>query len=46
VLLADYDVLRGRIWVLVPIVTFIAPLWAARKNPALGPAGIPRRSPP
>lgn len=35
VVLADYDVLRGRIWVLVPIVTFVAPLWAARKNPRL-----------
>lgn len=30
VVLADYDVLRGRIWVLVPIVTFFAPLWAGR----------------
>lgn len=28
--LADYDVLRGRIWILVPIVTFLAPLWAGR----------------
>jgi hypothetical protein len=26
--LADYNVLRGRIWVLVPFVTFCAPLWA------------------
>jgi hypothetical protein len=30
VVLADYDVLRGRIWVLVPIVTLFAPLWAGR----------------
>jgi hypothetical protein len=30
VVLADYDVLRGRIWILVPIVTFLAPLWAGR----------------
>jgi hypothetical protein len=29
-LLADYNVLRGRIWVLVPIVTWLAPLWAWR----------------
>ena len=30
VVLADYDLLRGRIWVLVPIVTFLAPLWVGR----------------
>jgi hypothetical protein len=30
VVLADYDVLRGRIWVLVPIVTFMAPPWLGR----------------
>ncbi len=29
-LLADYNLLRGRIWVLVPLVTFVAPLWAGR----------------
>ena len=29
-LLADYDVSRGRIWVAVLVVTFLAPLWAAR----------------
>lgn len=29
VVLADYDVLRGRIWILVPIVTLLAPRWAA-----------------
>jgi hypothetical protein len=30
VMLEDYNVLRGRIWVLVPILTFLAPLWAVR----------------
>ena len=30
VMLEDYDVLRGRLWVFVPIVTFLAPLWARR----------------
>jgi len=30
VILEDYNVLRGRIWVLVPIVTFFAPSWAGR----------------
>jgi hypothetical protein len=30
VLLADYDVRRGRIWVVVLLVTFLAPLWTAR----------------
>lgn len=29
-LLADYDVLRGRIWILVLLVTFLAPLLTAR----------------
>jgi len=29
-LLADYDVQRGRIWVLVLIATLLAPLWAGR----------------
>jgi hypothetical protein len=28
VMLEDYDLFRGRLWVLVPIVTFLAPLWA------------------
>ena len=27
-LVADYNVARGRIWPLVPIVTFLAPIWA------------------
>jgi hypothetical protein len=29
VILADYDVLRGRICILVPLVTLLAPRWAA-----------------
>jgi hypothetical protein len=29
VILADYHVLRGRIWILVPIVTLFAPRWTA-----------------
>jgi len=29
-LLAEYNVLRGRLWVLVPVVAFFAPLWAGR----------------
>lgn len=29
-LLADYNLVQGRIRVLVPIVTFVAPLWARR----------------
>lgn len=27
--LADYNVAKGRIWVLVPIITLLAPRWAA-----------------
>jgi len=27
-LLADYNVLRGRLWILVPLVTFLSPRWA------------------
>jgi len=30
VLLADYDVLAGRIWILVPVTLLVAPLVAAR----------------
>jgi hypothetical protein len=30
VILEDYNLLRGRIWVLVPIVTFMAPYWIGR----------------
>jgi ABC-type Fe3+ transport system permease subunit len=29
-LLADYNLLRGRIWMLVLVVTLLAPVWAAR----------------
>jgi hypothetical protein len=29
-LLADYDLSRGRIWILVLIVTLVAPVWTAR----------------
>jgi hypothetical protein len=29
-LLADYNVLRGRLWFVVLIVTFLAPVWASR----------------
>lgn len=28
-MLADYNVLKGRVWVAVPIITFIAPWWMA-----------------
>jgi hypothetical protein len=31
-LLVDYDVTRGRIWVLVLVVVLLAPLWTARLN--------------
>ena len=30
VILEDYNLLRGRIWVLVPIVTLLAPYWIAQ----------------
>lgn len=29
-MLADYNVLKGRIWILVPLTTFFAPWWAAQ----------------
>ncbi len=29
-MLADYNVLKGRVWVVVPIITFLAPWWMAR----------------
>lgn len=29
-LLADYDVSRGRVWVLIPMTTLLAPVWAYR----------------
>jgi len=30
-ILSDYDVTRGRIWLLVPLVTLVAPAWAWRR---------------
>jgi hypothetical protein len=30
-LLADYDVLRGRVWVMVLLATAVAPAWALRQ---------------
>ncbi|HEU4647502.1 MAG TPA: hypothetical protein VFS33_00470 [Gemmatimonadales bacterium] len=36
VLLADYDVRAGRIWVLVLIVTLLAPAWAGRMRHLFG----------
>lgn len=35
-LLVDYDITRGRIWVLVPIVTALAPWWMAMLQGLLG----------
>ncbi|MEJ2312543.1 MAG: hypothetical protein P8Y10_08240 [Gemmatimonadales bacterium] len=29
-LLADYNILRGRIWLLVPFTSLLAPIWAYR----------------
>jgi hypothetical protein len=34
-LLADYDLRRGRIWVLVLVVTLVAPLWSAHARGTL-----------
>jgi hypothetical protein len=30
VILEDYNMARGRIWALVPVVTFLAPYWVGR----------------
>lgn len=30
-LLADYNLLRGRVWVLVPLATLLGPLWFSRR---------------
>lgn len=30
VILEDYNLARGRIWILVPIVTFLAPYWIGK----------------
>lgn len=35
-LLLDYNIAKGRIWVLVPIVTTMAPWWMARLRGLLG----------
>jgi hypothetical protein len=35
-LLADYDILRGRIWILVLVVTLLSPTWTARLRHLLG----------
>ncbi len=35
-LLVDYDITLGRIWVLVPIVTAMAPWWMAKLRGLLG----------
>lgn len=35
-LLLDYDITQGRIWVLVPIVTAMAPWWMAKARGLLG----------
>ena len=32
ILLEDYDLRRGRIWILVLIVTLLAPLWLTRRS--------------
>ncbi|MCW8137772.1 MAG: hypothetical protein KIT58_02595 [Planctomycetota bacterium] len=36
-LLGEYDVRQGRLWVLVPVLTFFAPLWAARARGLVAP---------
>jgi hypothetical protein len=41
VILEDYNVMRGRIWVLVPIVTFLAPYWATRMRGLLWTSPAP-----
>ena len=28
-MLADYNVLKGRVWIAIPLITFLAPWWAA-----------------
>ncbi|MBX3468909.1 MAG: hypothetical protein KF878_18725 [Planctomycetes bacterium] len=35
-LLGEYDVRQGRLWALVPVLTFFAPLWAARARGLVG----------
>jgi hypothetical protein len=43
-LLEDYDVRRGRIWVLVPVTTLLTPVWLARARGLLPPAGRRRQA--
>lgn len=33
-LLADYNLLRGRVWILVPLASLLAPRWAFSRMPA------------
>ena len=35
-LLADYDLRLGRIWILVLVITLVAPLWSARRLGLVG----------
>ncbi|HEY8197674.1 MAG TPA: hypothetical protein VIG04_11875 [Gemmatimonadales bacterium] len=39
VLLEDYDLSRGRIWVAVLVVVFLTPLWTAHTRGLLDPRG-------
>jgi hypothetical protein len=43
-LLADYDVVRGRIWPLILLTTFVAPVWAHRRERAAS-AGASSQTP-
>lgn len=35
-LLVDYDIAQGRVWVLIPIITVLAPWWMAKVRGLLG----------
>jgi hypothetical protein len=39
-LLVDYDITRGRIWILVLVVVLLAPLWTGRLKGLLGPSHV------
>jgi hypothetical protein len=39
-LVADYDVAQGRVWILVPLTTAVAPWLAARWRHVSGAAGV------
>jgi hypothetical protein len=43
-LLADYDLIRGRVWIAVPITTALAPWLAVRLRHVLGDVRVPARS--